>query len=121
MPLEAMSQQHKFESPPPLSFLFSLLFVELESLAGEKLEIVNPAFCAMFGYPPSSPFCPSCGPFFSELLRLVKISYRSTSEFFGRMWKACFFFPPPLFFSYFFSFLRLSSEDQELVTWTAPD
>src|SRR5260370_37211585 len=57
MPLAAMIQQHKFasralaESENRFRQLFeqASVGVALESLAG-KLEIVNPAFCAMFGY-----------------------------------------------------------------------
>jgi len=103
MPLAAMIQQHKFasralaESENRFRQLFeqASVGVALESLAG-KLEIVNPAFCAMFGYTEAELHQMSCAqlshpedfaaeaPLFSELCAGKRSSYQIDKRFFRK-------------------------------------
>jgi len=103
MPLAAMIQQHKFasralaESENRFRQLFeqASVGVALESLAG-KLEIVNPAFCAMFGYTEAELHQMSCAqlshpedfaaeaPLFNELCGGKRSSYQIDKRFFRK-------------------------------------
>jgi PAS domain S-box-containing protein len=103
MPLAAMIQQHKFasqalaESENRFRQLFeqASVGVALESLAG-KLEIVNPAFCAMFGYAEAELHQMNCAqlshpedfaaeaPLFSELCAGKRSSYQIDKRFFRK-------------------------------------
>jgi PAS domain S-box-containing protein len=103
MPLAAMIQEHKFasqalaESENRFRQLFeqASVGVALESLKG-KLEIVNPAFCAMFGYTEAELHQMSCAqlshpedlaaeaPLFNELCAGKRSSYQIDKRFFRK-------------------------------------
>lgn len=103
MPLAAMIQEHKFasgalaESENRFRQLFeqASVGVALESLEG-KLAIVNPAFCAMFGYSEAELHHMSCAqlshpedlaaeaPLFQELCAGTRPSYQIDKRFYRK-------------------------------------
>jgi PAS domain S-box-containing protein len=103
MPLAAMIQEHKFasgalaESENRFRQLFeqASVGIALESLEG-KLAIVNPAFCAMFGYTEAELHQMSCtqlshpedlaveAPLFRELCAGKRSSYQIDKRFFRK-------------------------------------
>jgi len=148
MPLAAMIQEHKFasgalaESENRFRQLFeqASVGVALESLEGE-LTIVNPAFCAMFGYTEAELHQMSCAqlshpedlaaeaPLFNELCAGKRSSYQIDKRFFRKdgtlMWGrvSISLLKPqdgsqPFIIGMIKDISALKQRDQELVTLT---